>query len=104
MEPTTHYQFQHIISWRRLWEATIVIDHIAASETKELHGPNMFNGYHQPGNRKPLQCLRGTSANPGCNSRMGNPAQLGVGATAKPKEQAVSRSPMRRAGCQQEKW
>ena len=24
-----------------------VIDHITASEKKELNGPNMFNGYHQ---------------------------------------------------------
>ena len=70
-----------------------VIDHITASKKKELHGPNMFNGYHQPGIRKPLKHLRETGANPGCNSRTTNPVQLGVGATAKPKAQAVSESP-----------
>ena len=70
-----------------------VIDHITASKKKELHGPNMFNGYHQPGIRKPLKHLREIGANPGCNSRTTNLVQLGVGATAKPKAQAVSESP-----------
>ena len=28
---------------------TTVINHITTFETKELHGPNAFDGYHQPG-------------------------------------------------------
>ena len=34
-----------------------VIKHITASEMKELHGLNAFDGYHQPGNRKPSKAL-----------------------------------------------
>ena len=85
--------FGTIYGKRRLWLS------ISPPETKELHGPNAFDGYHQPGNRKPVQCPRETGTNPACSGRAINPAQPGIGTTAKPKERATSRGPTWRARC-----
>ena len=47
LEPTTHWRFLHIISWRCLWE--IMSDKpYCHLKDKELYAPNTINGHYQP--------------------------------------------------------
>ena len=76
-----------------------VISHNTVYKTKELHGQNAFNYYHQLGNRESIQRLGKTGANLGCNSGKTHPAQPRVGATAKLEEQATLGRSTQRVGC-----
>ena len=49
-----------------------------------MHGSNMIDDNHQPGDRESLQHLGETTANLGCSSQTAYPTQLVVGATTKP--------------------
>ena len=81
-----------------------VIGHTIASETKELHGLDKFDGYHQLGNGESVQRLGKTGTNPGYNGRATYLAQSRVGAIAEPKEWAMPGRPMRWAGHWRAKW
>ena len=61
------------------------IRHITASKKKELYGPDAVNGYHQPGDREPIQHPGKTSANPRHHGWAVHQAQSKVGVTADPE-------------------